>query len=158
MTTTIAITAGSIKFATTSGGLTTAPEYAGQIVSAEVQATPNLVTVPATWAGAQSQRPGATSFALALDFLQDWDQGGGLTLSEFAWDNDAQPVYFEILPDSAATEPKITGQVYVVAANLGGAGSTPLQAQVVWPCVAKPTITFPTVVAAADRAGAAAAF
>lgn len=143
-TTTISITKGSVKFALTSGGLTTAPDYAGQVVSAELQPQPNLVTVPATWNGPQTQRPGASAYNIVMDFLQDANVGGGKTLSQFCWDNDATMVYFSIIPDTVAAQPTITGQCYVVAASLGGAGSTPLQAQVTWPCLGKPTVTWPT--------------
>jgi hypothetical protein len=139
--TVIVITNATVKFAATEATLDAAPDYQCQVVSASINANPNLQTVPATFCSGETQVPGATGYELALNWLQDWTAPGG-GLSYFAYQNDAKEMFFSLTLDEA-DEPIAKGTLRVVSGAFGGDAGTPLQATATWPILGKPTITVP---------------
>ena len=139
--TVIVITDANVQFADTEVGLATAPDFQCQVVSAAINANPNLQTVPATFCAGETQVPGKTGYELALNWLQDWTAPGG-GLSFFAYENDALEMYFSLSLNDT-TEPLATGVCRVVAGAYGGDAGTPLQTTATWPCIGKPEITVP---------------
>jgi hypothetical protein len=136
----------------------TAVNYECQVTEASINASPNLQDVPATFCAPSSQAPAATSYELAVTWLQDWtaDDGG---LSNWAFLNDAKEMYFELSmlpavggPPAVAPPPLASGQVRIVAGSFGGAAGTPLTANATWPIIGKPTIEVPTGAMAAAAA------
>ena len=158
----LTINQASVKFADDAASLTTAPDFTCQVISAAINARPNLQTVPATFCGPQSQVPAATGWELALTWLEDWGAGGATPtgMSQYMFDNDAQLKHFELsvtdAGDPTVTVPKASGQCWIVAGAYLGAAGTPLQASSTCPVPAKPTIGAGTTVMA-NRATAAAA-
>jgi hypothetical protein len=142
--TVIVITNAHVKFADDEAGLATAPDFQCQVVSAAINANPNLQTVPATFCSGETQVPGQTGFELALNWLQDWTAPGG-GLSKYAYDNDAMEKFFS-LTLSDGTEPIATGTLRVVAGAFGGDAGTPLQTSTTWPIIGKPDIVTPAVI------------
>lgn len=148
--TVIVITDATVKFADDEASLATAPDFKCQVVSAAINANPNLQTVPATFCAGETQVPGKTGFELALNWLQDWTAPGG-GLSFYAYENDALEKYFS-LSLNTDTEPLATGVCRVVSGAYGGDAGSPLQTTATWPCIGKPEIVVP---AAAPLAAAA---
>ena len=70
--TVIVITNANVQFADDATGIATAPDFQCQVISAAINANPNLQTVPATFCSGETQVPGQTGFELALTWLQDW--------------------------------------------------------------------------------------
>lgn len=137
--TVISIQNATVKFADDVTGIATAPDFKCQVLSAAIQANPKTETVPATFCGAEFERPKQTGWALALSYLQDW----GVTpdgLSQYLFDNDTVLKYFEISLGDDAPGMKATGECYIVAGPYGGDAQTPLQGDVSMPCPAKPII------------------
>lgn len=128
------VTDAVIKF----GPTATAVEFQCQVTSAAVTVTPNLITVPATGCEGQTQQPAASTYALALSFLQDWGQTD--SLSQYLWDNDTMQADFSVALASDPLVPVASGTVRVVAGQYGGDFANPLNATVTLPCQAKPTI------------------
>jgi len=124
-------------------GTGTGDAFECQVTSAAINATPNLQQVPATFCAPASQAPAATSFELALTWLQDWTVADGLSM--WAFTNDTLTKWFSLTLEGA-TEPSAVGEVRVVAGSYGGDAGTPLTATQTWPCVNKPTITPGSVV------------
>lgn len=139
--TVIVITDANVKFADNEAGLTTAVDFQCQVVSAAINANPNLQTVPATFCAGETQVPGKTGYELALNWLQDWTSPGG-GLSFYAYENDALEKWFTLSLNDT-TEPLATGVCRVVAGAYGGDAGTPLQTTATWPCIGKPTIDVP---------------
>jgi hypothetical protein len=125
------------------------------VTTAGITASPNLVTIPATGCEGQTQQPAASSYALALAWLQDWGQAE--SLSQFLWDNDTEETQFSIALDSDPTFPVASGTVRVVAGSYGGDFAQPLTSSVTLPCQGKPTIAPGTMAAAAGQRATAAA-
>lgn len=152
--TVIVITEGVLKLADDAAGLTTGEAFECQTTSAAINATPNLQPVPATFCEPASQAVAATGFELAITWLQDWTaSGGGLSL--YAFENDTATKAFS-LALTADAAPIATGEVRIVAGSYGGDAGTPLVTSVVWPLVAKPSITAATTLAARETVGAPA--
>ena len=149
--TVILITDGSLKLADTQAGLTSAVAYQCQVTEAAINAVPNLVTIPATFCGAESQTPAATGWTLAMSWLQDWRASAG-GLSGYAFTNDTLTKWFELKLDKDDVTPVASGQVRIVAGAFGAAAGVPALASVEWPLAAKPTITMPALLAADDQA------
>lgn len=135
----------SVKFAATSVGVATAPDFTCQVTSLAIIANPNLQTVPATFCQAESQAPGSTGWQMDVTWLQDWDATTGM--SDFMFDNDAMRMFFEVNPTDPAIK-GMTGECWVVAGNYLGDAGVPLTASATFPLVAKPTKTTTTVTAA----------
>jgi hypothetical protein len=142
--TAIIVTNAVVKF----GPTASAVAYECQVTSAAINATPNLITVPATGCAPETQQPAATSWALALTYLQDW--GNAASLSQYLFDNDTMEAEFEIHIASDPV-PMATGVVRVVAGSYGGDFSQPLTSTVTMPCQEKPVIGTGVVLAAAER-------
>jgi hypothetical protein len=138
--TVIVITDGSLKLADTEAGLATGEAFECQITDAAINPTPNLETVPATFCSPETQAPAATSFVLAVAWLQDWTAPGG-GLSGYAYTNDAVEKWFEYKLDKDDLTTMATGQVRLVAGAFGGPAGTPLPATAEWPCSGKPDIS-----------------
>lgn len=136
--TVLVIKDASVQFADTSAALAAAPDFTCQVVSAAVNASPNLQTVPATFCGPESQAPSATSWAIDLNVLQDWGAIGSAGISEYLFDNDAKRKWFLIQPYDPSVM-GMTGECWLVAGSYLGDAGTPLQASVSFPCIAKPT-------------------
>jgi len=127
-----------IKLAATQAGLTAGIDYACQISSAAVVTTANTNTVPMTGCAPASDVPAPSSYALVLTWVQDWQQAQ--SLSNYAYTNDTQQVWWSITPNGL-TAPVATGNSYVVSGDFGGDFGIPLTATATWPCLAKPSIT-----------------
>jgi hypothetical protein len=151
--TVIPLTNPIFKVADTEAGLTTGDAYECQLTSAAITASANFQTIPPTGCAPAAQSPGATSWALDLAWLQDWTAVGG-GLSNYAYENDAQAVWFSLALDSVNAPTVVaTGQAYVTAGSFGGTfgDGSPAAATATWPCLDKPTIV--SAVAAAAAAG-----
>jgi hypothetical protein len=132
-----------VTLADTEAALATGTGYQCVVTSAAITTSPNLQTVPATGCAPESNTPSASSFNLAIAWLQDWTAPGG-GLSGFAWENDTELMRFSLAPDNPAGEVVAKGQVYVVAGPfLGDFGAVLVSTGVVWPCFDKPDITLP---------------
>lgn len=154
--TVITIVNAHLKLADTEAGLTTGVDYQCQVIEASINATPNLVTVPATYCQAESQSAAATGYELALTWLQDWTAPGG-GLSGYAYTNDTEEKWFSLsLEDPDTAPPVAKGPVRVVAGAFGGAAGTPLQTSATWPCSSKPVITLPAIAGMAAESDLAA--
>lgn len=147
------------KVADTEAGLTGGTAFECQLTSATITASPNFQTIPATGCAPAAQSPGQTSWALDLAWLQDWTASGG-GLSGYAYDNDTLPKWFSLALDSVGAPTVVaTGECFVVAGSYGGVfgDGTPAAATSTWPCLAKPSIVTPVVMAAAAAPADAAA-
>lgn len=134
----------TVKIATTQAGLDAAPTLECQITSAVLTPAPVYQTLPATGCAGASQSPGTTGWSLALAWLQDWSKTPKTdSLSWFAWDNDAKPVWVRIIPDkTAATQLAMEGQFFATSGGFGatfGDGSG-AQTTASWPAVERPDI------------------
>lgn len=139
------------KVADTEVGLTAGTAFECQLTSAKITAAPNFQTIPATGCAPAAQSPGQTGWALDLAWLQDWTASGG-GLSGYAFENDTLPKWFSLALDSVGAPTVVaTGECYVVAGDFGGVfgDGTPAAATSTWPCLAKPDIVLPVVMAAA---------
>ena len=148
--TVIPLTNPIFKVADTEAGLTGGQAYECQLTSAVITASANFTTIPPTGCAPAAQSPGQTSWALDLAWLQDWTASGG-GLSFYAYENDAQPVWFSLALDSVGAPTVVaTGQAYVTAGSFGGTfgDGSPAAATAQWPCLDKPTIIAPVVLAA----------
>jgi hypothetical protein len=148
----------TLKVATTQAGLTTGQEVECQVTSAKVTASPNYQTIPATGCAGATQSPGLTSYALELAWLDDWGAAAPGGLSNFAWDNDGKPVWFELTLDEGATTPfVVTGEAFAVSGSVGGTfgDGSAAASTATWPCVAKPTIPAPAALEALEAEPAA---
>lgn len=118
-------------------------DFACQMTSGSLEASPNLTTetIPAT--GCQAEQTvtsvGITSYNLVLGHLQDPNVAAGL--SRFLFENDTSIAWFYFGMDGD-DPPKAIGQLRVVAATIGGSMRTTLQASVTLPLEAKPSIEF----------------
>jgi hypothetical protein len=142
----------TLKVATTQAGIATGQSVECQIISATLTPQPKYTTIPATGCAGESQSPGLTGWELDLTWLQDWAATAAQSLSQFAYDNDGLPVWYELTLDSIGLAGfKAAGSAYCASGAVGGTfgdGSAAQSGNVVWPCVAKPTITPPTTFAA----------
>jgi hypothetical protein len=104
-------------------------DYGCQVTQAQITATSNTTTttVPATFcqAASESTVPVASTFALVLDWLQDWTLAQGL--SAFMFKHDASKKAFALYLNDA-TDPSATGVVTVVAGAYAGTPGEPLTA------------------------------
>lgn len=139
------------KLATTQAGLTAGTAYQCQLTRAEVVASPNFNTIPATGCVPATQSPGLSSWELQIDWLEDWSASLG-GLSAFAYTNDGKPMWYELTADAATPTTKATGQCYVTSGSFGGTFGDGSAADTTgtWPCVDKPVITFPSTLAATE--------
>jgi hypothetical protein len=118
-------------------------DYTCQITSGALNASPNVSdeTVPATWCDPEQTLPlvGATSYELAIAYLQDPNIVAGL--SRFLFENDSQIawVYMGLDGDDP---PKAVAKVRLVSGAIGGEGRTTLTAEATFPCDGKPTVCF----------------
>jgi hypothetical protein len=143
MLTTIPIMNPVFKVADTEAGLTTGTAYECQLTSAQLVGTPASNTVPATGCAAASTIPSASSWALVLNWLQDWTAADG-GLSMYAYEHETELVWFSLSLDGTPGTAIATGQAYVAAGQFGGVfGGPPAPANATWPCPVKPTITVP---------------
>lgn len=143
-----------LKVATSSAGLTTGTAVECQITRAVLTPTANYQTIPPTGCAPATQAPGLTSWALNIQFLQDWHTSAATSLSQFLLTNDAKSAWFELTPDAAVTATKITGNGYCAAAEYGGDFGTgaPCTATSNWPLIAAPTFAVPALLEADDQA------
>jgi hypothetical protein len=138
----LTINDGTVKFADTQGGLTSATDYKCQVTSAAINSVANDNPVPATFCEGASSVPGKSGWELALAWLQDWNVAGG-GLSKYLFDNETLLKWVEIRSTTSST-PYAQGQVYLKAGPfLGEAGGVPAPASVTMGMYAKPTITTP---------------
>lgn len=122
-----------------------------QATAGALNATQDTTTsdVPATFCQAASSipTPAATTFALALSFLQDPNVAAGLSAFLFEHDTEQAYVLFGMAGTGAAdavNPPKMIGRVRLLAGTIGGAARTTLTADVTFPLVRKPQIQFGT--------------
>lgn len=133
----------TVKAATTQEGLETAPALECQITQAMLTPAPVFNTIPSTGCAGASQSPGLTGWGLDLAWLQDWTKPEAESLSWFGWNNDAAPVWVQIIPDDTAANPlELVGQFYAVSGGFGatfGDGSA-AATTASWPALSKPAI------------------
>jgi hypothetical protein len=142
----IPINAPVFKLADSEAALTTGVAYECQLTSCEIASTPNMKDVPATGCAGASQTPGLSSWALNLNWLQDWTAPGG-GLSGYAYTNETAEKWFSLQLDANVATTVATGHCWVISGSYGGAiGGDPAPATAVWPCLEKPDITFPAPV------------
>jgi hypothetical protein len=135
--TVIVVTDATVMFGTSPGGV----DYKCQVTKAELVATPNLQTVPATGCQPETQVPAATGFTLDLEWLQDWTATAPGSLSQYLFDNDTTEVDFSVSLDSGdVLMPVASGTVRLVPGSYGGQFGTPLLATVTLPVQGKPAI------------------
>lgn len=131
----------------------TVEAFSCQVTTAQINATPNLVEVPATWCQGATQTAAASSFELALSGLQDWTVADGLSM--FLWENDTREGWVQLsIPTSETGDPIAVAVCHVrfVAGSFGGAAGSPLTFDATFPCQEKPTITPGTAALLASRA------
>jgi hypothetical protein len=144
--TVIVVTDATVRF----GDVTTGVDYKCQTTNAELQATANLQTVPATGCQPETQVPAASSYVLHLEALQDWNVATD-SLSQYLFDNETTEAEFSLSLDTAdVAMPIASGTVRLVAGSYGGAFGTPLLLTVDLPVQGKPVIG-PASVVLADR-------
>ena len=135
-----------VKVATTEAGLAAGTAVECQLTTAVLSVSNSPNTIPATGCSGPTSSPGMSQYALQLNWLQDWPIDTGL--SRFAWDNDAMPVWVEIIPNKAdATGSVMTGEFYCLSGGYGGTfgdGSAATADPPPWAAVAKPDIGDPT--------------
>jgi len=133
--TVIVVTDATVQF----GDVATGVDYACQVTKAELVATPNLQTVPATGCQPETQVPAATGYTLDLEWLQDW--GATDSLSQYLYDNETTEADFSVvLVNGDALVPVASGTVRLVPGSYGGQFGTPLLATASLPVQGKPVI------------------
>lgn len=133
---------GTLKFATTQGGLVAASDYGCQVSTAAINSVPKLQTVPATMCASETQIPGVSGWEFNFAVLQDWNVSGG-GISKFMFDHDTELYWFSYVPDTPISS-SCVGQAYLLALSYGGEfGGAPFVGSVTLPVPNKPTITVP---------------
>lgn len=130
-----------LKIADTEAGLAAGTAYQCQVENAKIVATANYQTIPATGCDGPSQSAGRTSYALQIQWLQDWTDPDGL--SRYAFDNDATVKWVEFQLDAAVPEVTAKGPVSITSGSYGGNfgdGTHADSDQQTWPYQQKPTI------------------
>jgi hypothetical protein len=131
---------GSIRFATTDGGLASGDAQdtaiTEQVISFRVVPSANLADIPATFSTAAGQSAAASSWVLEVSYLQDW--GKTDSMSKFLYDNDGVEMFFQFDP-AGSTEDSIKGSCYLTSGAYGGAADENWVDDLVFPCPAKPT-------------------
>ena len=146
--TVIVVIDATVRFGDVAAGV----DYKCQVTKAELVATPNLQTVPATGCQPETQVPAATGFTLDLEYLQDW--GAADSLGQYLFDNDTLEVDFSVSLDTDnVTMPVASGTVRLVPGSYGGQFGTPLLATVTLPVQGKPVIG-PAAAVLSERAPA----
>ena len=147
----------TMKAALTEAGLAAAPALECQVTSAVLTPQPVFNTIAATGCAAASQSPGQTGWQLDLAWLTDWVKDAADSLSWFAWNNDAQVVWVQLIPDKNATEQlEMSGRFYCVSGGFGGTfgDGSASATTATWPALEKPTIGPVVVAAAAEQSDA----
>jgi hypothetical protein len=129
---------GSIKFATSEGGLDSAVEQGFQITAFKVTPKPNLNSAPGTFGAPPVDVPGQTSWNLVISYLQDWGLDAN-ALSEYLFTNDGNEVWFRIDPVDAGVK-GMDGKCFIVAGSYGGGAGENWVETVTLPCSVKPTV------------------
>jgi hypothetical protein len=129
-------------------------------VHAECQAqvatlTPTGVstTTAATGCRPASQSAGKSTWAMNVQYLQDWATATGV--SQFALTNDGKTVWYRLEPDPTVYGTlAFEGQLDMVAGAVGGniGDGTEVNATSVWPMKGPPTVTRPAPLAADETA------
>jgi len=130
---------GTIEIAL--AGVTPLVAYNQQVTNLRIVADPQTNAVPGTYGpdGAPRDIPGQSKWHAEISYLQDW--GATTSLSEFAFTNDGELADFSFVPD-VVDAPTLTGQVYLISGEYGGAAGEAWQVQTLsWPCNGKPTLT-----------------
>jgi hypothetical protein len=129
--------AGTIELAL--AGITPLVAYSCQITQWNVIPSQNLTTTPGTYCQAPHDTPGLSSWAVQVDFLQDW--GNTPSLSAFSVTNDGELCDFEFTSSNPTAVPSVTGQMYITATSFGGApGEVWTAGQQTWPMKGVPTV------------------
>lgn len=134
----------TLKVADTEAGLATGEAFECQVTSAVINASVSFQTIPATGCSGPSQSPSNPAYELVVGWLQDWNTPGG-GLSGWAEAHAGQAMWVELVPDSADTATKATGQYFIAPGSFGGTfgdGSSGTS-QATWPAVDRPTFATP---------------
>jgi hypothetical protein len=139
--------------ADTQAGLDTGTAFECSLTAATLTPSVSFNTIPSRGCSGPIQSPGAATWTLQLDWLQDWKEPGG-GLSGWAWTNRLQPKWFRLIPDKNDTTIAAEGQAFVVPGGMGGtfgdgsAGTATAQ----WQLLSDPEFDFPasTMQAAED--------
>jgi len=136
-------------------GTGTAKTFECQVTSAAVTRTANTVTVPATGCEGPTTKESAPTYALVLNWLQDWGQTN--SLSQFLQDNELVDADFEVAV-GAAPMTVAKGVCQLVPGDYGGDFSSALTATATMGITGTPTFTPGTTTLAAEEPVGAAAF
>jgi hypothetical protein len=122
-----------------------------QFTHARLVTTANSQEIPETGCAPPSTTYSASSWALEVNFLQDYTEPTGIVL--WSYDHDAETVFFELYPNGDVIgEVMFAGQCTVSALPIGGdVGPVLATDNATWPCPDKPTHS---LVAAAGTAAA----
>lgn len=114
--------------------------WACQVTRGEVTASANENTVeqPATFCQAAESipQPGASSFTLETEFLQDPQLVGGL--SAYLHEHDTKEAFYVLGLAAEGTPPTSIGRVRLLAGNFGGVARANLTSTLSLPVVGKP--------------------
>ena len=124
-------------------------DWACQVTRGELTASPNenSVDVPATFcaAGSTVPQPGATSFALEVEFLQDPIVSDGL--SAYLFEHDTKEAFYALGLTAEGSPPTSIGRCRLVAGNFGGTARENLVSSLSLPVVRKPDNWYGTATA-----------
>ena len=117
-----------------------------QVTSSALNATPNSDSedIPATMCEAGETRTivKATSYELALTFLQDPNVAAGLNRFLFEHDTETAYFYFGMGGDDGSEAPKSIGALRIQSGTIGGEMRKTLTADLTLPVTAKPDVMF----------------
>ena len=111
-----------------------------QVTKGELTASANdnNVDVPATFcsAGSTVPQPGATTFGLDVEFLQDPNVENGL--SAYLFEHDTKEAYYALGLVAEGSPPTSIGRCRLIAGNFGGTARENLVTTLTLPVVRKP--------------------
>jgi len=124
-------------------GAAAVAEYQCHVTEARLQVTAgDTVTVRTLCTDGTFSSPGAASYALILEGIQDWSADG---LARYLWDNEGSVADFVLQAHGEAAAvgadtPAMTGQVTLAAGDYGGVIDEYATISLELPCVAKPSL------------------
>lgn len=131
----------TLKVAADQASIATGISIECQLTMAEIQVENATTEIPKTPCADPADVPNGSKWKLHLEWLQD--MGATDSLSDFAYDNNQEQVYFEMVLDTTATpQVKYAGDAFCSAGNVGGAwDGSAATASADWNCVSQPTRT-----------------
>lgn len=124
-------------------GAAAVAEYQCHVSTAKIQTTAgDTVTVKTLCTDGVFSQPGASTYALVLEGIQDYSATG---LARYLWTNQGAIADFDLqahgeTASPSTSQPHMTGQVVLIAGDYGGEIETYGEISLELPCVAKPTL------------------